>query len=242
MPKKPPSKPSHANRLTATQGCVGRAKRAILLGMLTAVCMLAGCHQLTPSGLNLDPDTLASDNDRQTKSASSQMDKASAEPRKELAAIAKMEQKGRGPEAVYAYEKLIAEGKATATVYQRLAILLDRQGKFDQSAKYFLAALKADPENAEILCDYGYSRFVQGDLATAEKSLRRAVELAPDLARANNNLALVLARLEHEDEALKHFKLAGATASQASRNLQYALASHPTRREDNPVKARADSE
>ena len=130
-------------------------------------------------------------------------------------------------EAIRAYSDIVQHRRASADVYWQLAVLYDKTGQLDQSARYYLAALQREPNNAQLLSDYGYSRCVQGDLAVAEQTLRRALAADPQLARAHNNLGIVLARRGQRDEALAEFVRAGCTPAQARSNYAYALIPSP---------------
>jgi Flp pilus assembly protein TadD len=102
--------------------------------------------------------------------------------------------------------------------------LHDKKGDPETAAKYYQEALKRDAKNAEVHCDYGYSRYVRRDFPAAEKSLRQAIALNPNLGRAHTNLGLLLARTGREDEALKEFAKTGCSEPMARCNLAFALA------------------
>ena len=96
-----------------------------------------------------------------------------------------------------------------ADANQRLAVVHDRLGRFQESAGYYAKALAAAPGDAEIFCDKGYSLYLQRRWAEADMCLRQAIALKPRLARAHNNLGLLLARDGKVDEALAEFRAAG---------------------------------
>ena len=81
----------------------------------------------------------------------------------------------------------------------------------------------ASPGNAELLCDFGYSCYLQNDLPKAEQYYQAAINVKPDFERAHNNLGQVLARTGRQNDALRHFKYAGCDPTQATANLQLAL-------------------
>ncbi len=125
--------------------------------------------------------------------------------------------------AMQAYRESIRRDARRADAPLRLAILLDRQGRFAESALLYEAALKASPGNAEVFCDRGYSLCLQGKDAEAEVALRQAIAKRPDLARAHNNLGLVLARAGRVDDALNEFRKAGCPEAEARLNLAFGL-------------------
>ena len=69
------------------------------------------------------------------------------------------------------------------------AVLHDRKGDFEAFRNFCRAALAGQPNNAELYCDFGYSCYLQRGWQESEESLRRALALKPDLARAHDNPA-----------------------------------------------------
>ena len=118
------------------------------------------------------------------------------------------------------YTSLIEEFPNDATAYHRLAVLRDEHGSSEASAPLYRSALKLAPLSADILCDYGYSRYLSGDLELAERTLRQAIELDEHLERAHNNLALVLASQGKHEQAVASFKNAGLSQREAQENLR----------------------
>ncbi len=129
----------------------------------------------------------------------------------EMAMARSLEKQGKSDEALKVYLHVIEKDESQADAYHRVALIYDRQGACDKSREYYLAALKSLPENAELNSDFGYSCYLQERWDEAEKHLRRAVELKPTLARAHNNLGMLLARKGREEEALAEFGRAGCT-------------------------------
>lgn len=141
----------------------------------------------------------------------------------EMAMARSLEKQGKSDEALKVYLHVIEKDESRADAYHRVALIYDRQGACDKSREYYLAALKSLPENAELNSDFGYSCYLQERWDEAEKHLRRAVELKPTLARAHNNLGMLLARKGREEEALAEFGRAGCTKAEAHANLGLAL-------------------
>lgn len=141
----------------------------------------------------------------------------------QMAVALSMERQGKTDEALGIYRDVIAKDKRQTTAYHRLAVLHEKQGDAASALKYYREALQCDPKNAEVQCDYGYCCYLRRDWKTGETSLRKAVELQPGLARAHNNLGLLLARTGREDEALQEFFKAGCAEPAARANLALAL-------------------
>src|SRR5215210_7793225 len=102
-----------------------------------------------------------------------------------------------------AYQDALRRDAHRADAYLRLAVLNDRQGKFSESAELYQQALSARPGDPDIYSDKGYSLYLQRRWAEAEMSLRQAIVLKPDHARAHNNLGLVLAHTGRLEPALE---------------------------------------
>jgi Tfp pilus assembly protein PilF len=103
------------------------------------------------------------------------------------------------------------------------ARLLDGQGRFAESADYYHKAHDAQPKSAKVACNQGYSLYLQGHFADAEKSLRQALALEPDNGPAHTDLGLVLAHAGRSSEALAEFHKAGCDEADARVNLAFAL-------------------
>lgn len=120
---------------------------------------------------------------------------------------------------------MVKKDDGCVEAYQRLAILHDMKGDGEAAKKFYGLALKNDPKNAEIYCDFGYSRYLRGDWPEAEKHLRRAIALNSECRRAHNNLGLLLARTNREADALAEFSKAGCSQADGHCNAALALAS-----------------
>lgn len=134
-----------------------------------------------------------------------------------------LESEGNIEKAMFAYKEAARKDPKRADAPLRLAILLDRLGKFNESSPYYEAALKANPGDPEIFCDRGYSLCLQGRDTEAETALRQAIAKKPDMARAHNNLGLLLGRSGRVPEALTEFRKAGCPEADAELNLAFAL-------------------
>ena len=134
-----------------------------------------------------------------------------------------LESEGNPEGALAAYGEAIRRDPKRADAHVRLAVAMDRLGRFAEATPHFEAALKLRPGDAEIFCDRGYSLALQGKPTEAEASLRQAIAKDPKLARAHNNLGLVLGRSGRAEEALSEFRKAGCPEPDAHLNLAFAL-------------------
>lgn len=147
-----------------------------------------------------------------------------------LAAADEVAQKGKGPEAIKQaialYEKARALDPATATsagVGRRLAVLYDMVGDFSKAQAEYDPLLKEYPNDPKLLNDIGYSYYCRGDLPTAEKFLRKAVQLDPALKPAWLNLGLVAGAAGQLDDAFAAFQK-GGTEGESHANMGFVLA------------------
>jgi tetratricopeptide (TPR) repeat protein len=140
-----------------------------------------------------------------------------------LAMARSLESQGELAPAADLYKQVLDKNPKRIDVMTRLAVVHDRRGDFEASAPLYQKALKAKPDDASLLCDRGYSLYLQNRWRESETCLRRAIELKPDLTRAHNNLGLVLGRTGHAGEALNEFAKAGCPPTDAHLNLAFAL-------------------
>ena len=94
----------------------------------------------------------------------------------------------------------------------------------EEADGHFARAAKLDPKDPEYLVDRGYSLYLRGRHAEADRSLRAALALDPRHARAHTNLGLVLAARGEADAAVAEFGRAGTDPADSRANLALALA------------------
>jgi Tfp pilus assembly protein PilF len=135
-----------------------------------------------------------------------------------------MEQRGDLKAARAAWSQLLERDQQNTQAAWRLAVVTDRLGHFDKSETFYRRAVKSDPQNVELLCDYGYSLYLQQRWAESGRLLERAAELEPENPRVQNNLGLLYASTERLQEASVAFRRAGCTAEESRSNLGLAAA------------------
>ena len=86
------------------------------------------------------------------------------------------------------------------------AALLAQQGKLDEAIAEYHQAIAQFPGNHEAHGDLASLYLIKGNVAAAEQSARRAVELNPDYAKGHDMLGTALARQGRLDEAIGHFR------------------------------------
>ncbi len=114
------------------------------------------------------------------------------------------ERQGETEQAIHAYEAVL-EQKEVPVALHRLGVLWVKQGDIDKAVAYFQRAIDRGGENAEVLCDLGYGLYLAQRYAEADTALKQAIELDPQLARAQANYGMLLARTGRFDDALYAF-------------------------------------
>jgi Flp pilus assembly protein TadD len=141
----------------------------------------------------------------------------------QLSLARSLEQQGETARALDAYREVAEKNPRKSIAYWRMAVLHDRKGDVKESESLYRQALKADPKNPDIHCDFGYSLYLQRRWGEAEDHLRRVLTLKPSHRRAHNNLGLLLAQNERTEEALAEFGKSGCEQAEAHANLAFIL-------------------
>ncbi len=204
----------------------GGVSGSMALAWVLAVC-LTGCQQLGKVTATFrqrpEPSRQTLVNGEQSEEAWPAKLSARQKADIEMAVARSLEAQGNIDGAVKVYLRVVREDASRSDACHRLAVLHDQKGDCRTSESFYQAALHKDPENAELHCDFGYSLYLQNRWPEAEVGLRRAIALKPDLARAHNNLGLLLARTGRHQESLMEFAAAGCGESEARANLDFAI-------------------
>jgi Flp pilus assembly protein TadD len=90
--------------------------------------------------------------------------------------------------------RAVAKEPALWRSHNALGLIADSLGEHGLAAMHFAMALTARPGNATVLNNRGYSRYLAGDLDSAESDFREALAADPGYEKAWQNLGLVFAR------------------------------------------------
>ena len=151
---------------------------------------------------------------------------AVSEPRDVAAALERgraHERSGQYDKAGKIYDAALREHPENTLLLHRAGIAADMRKDHAVAEKYFRAAAAQQPTNAELMGDLGYCYYLQGKLDEANKTLTKAVELAPQDARHHNNLGLVLGHQRDYEGAFAQFSAAGSQAD-AFYNMAFVFA------------------
>ena len=185
-----------------------------LVGVVLAACSLAGCN-LPDFRLHRDRAATSAPRERNKKLSGRQVEDV------QLSMARSLELEGKYDAAMDAYVKLSDRAPKLATPYWRMAVMHDRKGNVQDSARLYRQALELDPKNSDLHSDYGYSLYLQRRWAEAEEHLRQALAIDAHNRRAHNNLGLLLAQTERSDDALAEFRQAGCSADDAHVNFAF---------------------
>jgi tetratricopeptide (TPR) repeat protein len=108
--------------------------------------------------------------------------------------------------AVDAYKKVLELNPGAAGALVNLGTIYYRLRKFDDAEKYYLDAIKADPDYPLAQFNLGNLYDEQGRLPEAFGFYRRALTLNPQYADAHFNLALLCERTGDPLKAVHHWK------------------------------------
>jgi len=135
-----------------------------------------------------------------------------------------LEQQKEYERALDAYAKAAELDPKLAAAAWRQGVVCDKQGRTRESEAFYKQALKLSPRDPDLLCDFGYSLYLQRRWAEAEEQFGKALAEAPRHPRAHCNLGLVLAQTDRTSEALAQFQQAGCDRAAAQSNLGLVLA------------------
>ncbi len=117
-----------------------------------------------------------------------------------------MERNGDHQRAERNYRTLSEEAPHDARYYQRLGVVLVRQGKLNDGIAMLNKAHELDKDNLAILNDLGYAYTVDGQFFDAESVLREAMKIDSRDVRTQNNLAMVLGYMGKTEDAYEMFR------------------------------------
>jgi len=109
----------------------------------------------------------------------------------------------RFPEAVAAFEQVIARDPANAPALNYLGYMLAERGeRLDDSVAYVKKALEIEPNNGSYLDSLGWAYFKSDKLDLAEASLKRAADLQTTNSVIQDHYGEVLFKLGRYDQAI----------------------------------------
>ncbi len=90
------------------------------------------------------------------------------------------------------YETYLKKNPRSVVACHRLGIVCSQLGDSVAATRYFTQAKQLDPNNSEVLNDFGYALYKRGQYEAAEKILSAALRNDANNKRVMNNLALTV--------------------------------------------------
>ncbi len=112
------------------------------------------------------------------------------------------------PRAIYCWQRALELEPDYPHARQRIAEAYRIQGQHAKAREYYLAAMRADPGNTELLADLGDLLVEMNDLPAAASKFQHVLDLDPQSVRANVMLGLIASQNNDPDVAIRHFEAA----------------------------------
>lgn len=120
--------------------------------------------------------------------------------------------------ALYYYKKALDKNKVerdgeifiskkTGKIYSQMGAAFYKQKIFNQAARYFIRALKINPNDLMAAFGLANTYYRQRDFKKAEEYYVRTLQINPRLIKARSNLVLVYKEIGDEHKALKQLQL-----------------------------------
>ena len=131
-----------------------------------------------------------------------------------------LESQGNFIQAAKLYQRACKTRLDYVAAWNRLGIVCDKLGRYNQAEESFVQGIKHAPKAAFLHNNLGFSCLLAGKYSEAEGHLREALTLNGQFQRARVNLGLALAKQGELEAAFVEFKRALPTA-QAHYNMAH---------------------
>ncbi|MCH9653756.1 MAG: tetratricopeptide repeat protein [Planctomycetes bacterium] len=118
------------------------------------------------------------------------------------------------------YEKYLKNNPQSVKTCHRLGIVCSHLGDTVAATRYFTQARQLEPNNSEVLNDFGFALFKRGQYQAAEKVFASALQNDANNERIMNNLALTVGHQGRFKESFSIFRNI-MPAAEAHANLAY---------------------
>ncbi len=162
----------------------------------------------------LPPDLMAKLAEARATGSTSQKSKVTEILQRAAAA----ESRGELEIAQVSYQEVISIAPDHGEAHHRLGVIADMKKDPETADKHYALAYAANPRDADLLSDMGYSLYLRGSYDRAEQKLKEALEQNSFHRSAQTNLGLVYGKQGKYDAALALFRQSG-TESEAQKNI-----------------------
>jgi Tfp pilus assembly protein PilF len=142
-----------------------------------------------------------------------------------LTAADALEREGRNAEAIAKYEQARRSDPTLRTATQHLALLYDREGRDQQALVEYQRLLKEQPNDSQLLNDFGVFHYDRERWGDAEALFRNALACDSKNQRAWVNLGRTLGQQQRYQESYAAFARAIRPA-EAHSNVAVLMAHH----------------
>lgn len=140
-----------------------------------------------------------------------------------IVAAEQHEAKNEYREAMKKYQEAIELDKKCSIAHHRLALVACRLSASKQAQEHFESAIKLAPKDKELIADYAYWHYLNGQYPQASALVDDGLKRNPEFERLHGIKGLLLAR-EHQFElAAQSFVHSGCTTQQAWANIGHVL-------------------
>jgi Flp pilus assembly protein TadD len=143
--------------------------------------------------------------------------------REQVLAARMAEQSGELMRARKSYEELLKKNPDKVDLHHRLGVLCQKSGDEAAAINYLKKAHELSPANVEVLCDLGYSHYLQGRADEAVAVYRQAQQINPSHARTQSNLGIALIDVGEVSAAMTTLRQS-MSESDAASTVGFALA------------------
>ncbi|HHY70980.1 MAG TPA: tetratricopeptide repeat protein [Thermoanaerobacterales bacterium] len=115
-------------------------------------------------------------------------------------------QRGEYQQARKIYNDILARDPNNAKAYNKLGVILAREGNVEQARVHFINALKLNPRLSSAASNLGNIYFEARDLEKAKEYYEKAIALDPENPIPYNNLAVIYKQSKDIDKYVKFYK------------------------------------
>ena len=117
-----------------------------------------------------------------------------------------LEQQCAFEKAAVKYQQALQLDPSSVQTYNHLGVVYGKLGQYKEAEDCFKRALERWPNQPYLRNNLAFNYILQRDYRSAEAELKNALALDPNFKRARMNLAIVQAKLDRYDDALKTFE------------------------------------
>jgi tetratricopeptide (TPR) repeat protein len=110
--------------------------------------------------------------------------------------------------AIYCWQRALEIAPDYPLARQRIAEAYWMQGQHEKARDYYLAAMRSDPGNAELLVEFGDLLVELDDLSGAAAKFRQALDLEPETVRPKIMLGLICSQQGDLESAVRYLESA----------------------------------